>query len=131
MIASLRKANINYQAGWWSVSLQVTKNKSLFGVVVGEKVVLNELGRRVDDSWRRLPETYPELELFDYVMMPNHFHVLLRVHSAPTNRAHHLGFLMSRFKGSTSFIYGQMRQAGEVEDISASTFGNAATGTTL
>ena len=81
---SLRNPNINYRSGWWSVSIQVAKNKSLFGAIVGEKVVLNALGR---------------------------------IHFAPTNREHHLGFLMSRFKGGTAYIYGKMRRAGEIEDL--------------
>ena len=114
---SLRNPNINYQSGWWSVSIQVAKNKSILGAIVGEKVVLNTLGRAVDDYWRTLPKKYPELEIFDYVVMPNHFHALLRIHYMPSNREHHLGFLMSRFKGGTSFIYGKMRRAGGVEDI--------------
>ncbi|MCQ2390194.1 MAG: transposase [Kiritimatiellae bacterium] len=114
---SLRNANINYRSGWWSVTIQVVKNKSIFGTIVGEKVVLNALGQSVVDYWRKMPAKYPELELFDFVVMPNHFHSLLRIHFAPTSREHQLGFLMSRFKGGTSFIYGQMRHRGEVEDI--------------
>ena len=114
---SLRNPNINYQSGWWSVSIQVAKNKSILGAIVGEKVVLNTLGRAVDDYWRTLPKKDPELEILDYVVMPNHFHALLRIHYMPSNREHHLGFLMSRFKGGTSFIYGKMRRTGGVEDI--------------
>ena len=114
---SLRNPNINYRSGWWSVSIQVAKNKSLFGAIVGEKVVLNALGRAIEAYWEGLPSKYPELELFDFVVMPNHFHALLRIHFAPTNREHHLGFLMSRFKGGTAYIYGKMRRAGEIEDL--------------
>lgn len=114
---SLRNANINYRSGWWSVSIQVAKNKSIFGAIVGDKVALNALGRAVQDYWLALPGKYPELEIFDFAVMPNHFHALLRIHFAPTNREHHLGFLMSRLKGGTSFIYGKMRRAGEIEDI--------------
>lgn len=114
---SLRSSAINYRSGWWSVSIQVAKNKSILGAIVGEKVVLNALGKAVEDYWLALPTKYPELELFDFVVMPNHFHALLRIHFAPTNREHHLGFLVSRFKGGTSFIYGKMRRAGEVEDL--------------
>ena len=114
---SLRNPNINYRSGWWSVSVQVAKNKSILGAIVGDKVVLNELGRAVEAYWKGLPAKYPELEIFEFVVMPNHFHALLRIHYASTNREHHLGFLMSRFKGGTSFIYGKMRRAGEVEDI--------------
>lgn len=117
---SLRHAAINYRAGWWSVTVQVAKNKSLLGAVVGEQVALNALGRAVEAAWRALPGKYPELEIFDFVVMPNHFHALLRIHWRATNRAHHLGFLMSRFKGGTSFAYGQMRRAGEIEDIGES-----------
>jgi len=114
---SLRNPNINYRSGWWSVSIQVAKNKSIFGAIVGDKAVLNALGRAVEAYWLALPAKYPELELFDFVVMPNHFHALLRVHFLSTNHEHHLGFLMSRFKGGTSYIYGKMRRAGEVEDI--------------
>ncbi len=121
---SLRNPNINYRSGWWSVSIQVAKNKSIFGAIVGAivggNVALNALGQEVAAYWVCLPKKYPELELFDFVVMPNHFHALLRIHFAPTNREHHLGFLMSRFKGGTSFIYGKMRRAGEVEDIGES-----------
>ncbi len=114
---SLRNPNINYRAGWWAVTVQVAKNKSLLGAIVGKRVVLNALGRAVEAYWRALPAKYPGLELFDFVVMPNHFHALLRIHQMPANHEHQLGFLMSRFKGGSSFIYGQMRRAGEVEDI--------------
>lgn len=114
---SLRNGSINYRSGWWAITIQVAKSKSLFGAIVGEKVALNALGQAVETYWRALPTRYPELELFDFVVMPNHFHALLRIHFKPTNSEHHLGFLMSRFKGGTSFLYGKMRRAGEVEDI--------------
>lgn len=114
---SLRSPTINYRSGWWSVTIQVAKNKSILGAIVGEKVVLNGLGNAVEDYWRALPTKYPELELFDFVVMPNHIHALLRIHRAPTNREHHLGFLISRFKGGTAFLYGKMKREGLVEDI--------------
>lgn len=114
---SLRSSAINYRSGWWSLSIQVAKNKSILGAIVGEKVVLNALGKAVEDHWLALPTKYPELELFDFVVMPNHFHALLRIHYARTNREHHLGFLVSRFKGGTAFIYGKMKCEGLVEDI--------------
>ena len=117
---SLRNAAINYRAGWWSVTVQVAKNKSILGAVVGDRVVLNALGQAVAASWRALPTRYPELEIFDFVVMPNHFHALLRIHWRAANCTHHLGFLMGRFKGGTSFLYGRLRRAGEIEDIGAS-----------
>ena len=117
---SLRNANINYCAGCWAVTVQVAKNKSLLGAIVGDNVVLNELGQKVDAYWRGLPAKYPELELFDYIVMPNHFHALLRIHWRNTNREHHLGFVMSRFKGGTSYIYGKMCREGSLVGVGSS-----------
>jgi len=117
---SLRNAKINYRAGCWAVTVQIAKNKSLLGAIVGDKVVLNGLGQGVDVYWRGLPARYPELELFDYVVMPNHFHALLRIHWRSTNREHHLGFLMSRFKGGTSCIYGKMCREGSLASVGSS-----------
>ena len=114
---SLRNASINYRNGWFFVTFQVARNKSVFGAIVGEKCELNELGQRVEAYWRELPAKYPELELDEFVLMPNHFHAILRIHYRPTNKEHHLGFLLSRFKGGTGYIYGKMRRAGLVEDI--------------
>ena len=114
---SLRNAAINYRNGWFFVTSQVAHNKSIFGAIVGERCELNALGREVEKYWRELPTKYPELELFDFVMMPNHFHAIVRIHYRPTNREHHLGFLMSRFKGGAGYIYGKFKKAGLVEDI--------------
>ena len=114
---SLRNPHINYRNGWFFVTSQVTHNKSIFGAIVGDKVVHNELGGKVWEYWLGLPAKYPELEIFESVLMPNHFHALVRIHFRKTNREHHLGFLMSRFKGGAGYIYGKMRRVGLVEDI--------------
>ena len=114
---SLRHANINYRNGWFFVTSQVAKNKSIFGAIVEGRVELNAFGREVAEYWQAMPAKYPELEIFDWVLMPNHFHALLRIHFRATNRPQHLGFLMSRFKGGSGYLYGKYRRAGLVEDI--------------
>ena len=114
---SLRNAAINYRNGWFFVTCQVARNKSIFGAIVGERCVLNDFGRQVEAYWRELPAKYPELELDEFVLMPNHFHAIMRIRYLPTNKEQRLGFLMSRFKGGTGYIYGKLRRAGAVEDI--------------
>ena len=114
---SLRNANINYRNGWFFVTWQTAHNKSIFGAIVGDRCELNELGHRVEEYWREMPAKYPEMELDEFVVMPNHFHAIVRIRFRPTNKEHHLGFLLGRFKGGTGYIYGKMRRAGEVEDI--------------
>jgi REP element-mobilizing transposase RayT len=114
---SLRNTAINYRNGWFFVTCQVAHNKSIFGAIVGERCELNPFGLQIKAYWRGLPAKYPELELDEFVLMPNHFHAIVRIHYRPTNKEHHLGFLMSRFKGGAGYIYGKLRRAGEVEDI--------------
>ena len=39
----LRNPNIDYERGWFSVTVQVAYNKSVFGAIVGEECELNAL----------------------------------------------------------------------------------------
>ena len=116
---SLRNKNIDYRHGRFFVTSQVSWNKSLLGAIVGEKVVLNELGREIERCWLDVPRKYPELELGEFVFMPNHFHAIVKINHRATNKTNHLGFLMGRFKGATAYIYGKFKSEGKVADIGA------------
>lgn len=56
---SLRNDAINYRAGWWAVTIQVEKNKSIFGAIVGEKVFLNALGAAEFSAWQKYIQKNP------------------------------------------------------------------------
>lgn len=114
---SLRNQNINYRSGMFFVTTQVSKNKSIFGTIVGQQVVLNSFGKQVLEYWHSLPQKYPELEIIETILMPNHFHSLVRINFRITNKEHHLSFLISRFKGGTGYIYGKLRKNHLIEDI--------------
>ena len=114
---SLRNKNINYKNGYFFITIQVNQNKSIFGVIVGDKVERNSFGDEVWKYWLNLPLKYPELEIIESVLMPNHFHAIVRIHYRAANHENHLGFLVGRFKGGAAFIYGKHKRAGLVEDI--------------
>lgn len=114
---SLRNKNIDYRHGLFFVTSQISWNKSLLGAIVGEKVVLNELGREIERCWLDLPRKYPELELGEFVFMPNHFHAIVKINHRATNKTNHLSFLMGRFKGATAYVYGKFKREGKVADI--------------
>ncbi len=107
---SLRNPNINYRNGWFFVTTQVAHNKCILGAIVQNRCVLTPLGEAVRDYWLTMPAKHPELELDEFVVMPNHFHAILRIRFRPTNKEHHLGYLMSRFKGGTGYVYGKMKR---------------------
>ena len=114
---SLRNRNINYRHGRFFVTIQVEHNKSLLGAIVGDRSVLNELGEGVKAVLEGLPLKYAELELGEYVIMPNHIHAIFDIKPRMTNKENHLGFLVGRFKGASAFLYGKLKRAGRGADI--------------
>lgn len=114
---SLRNKNIDYRKGRYFVTIQVARNKYLLGTIVGTRCVLNELGTNVETALVGLPHNYSELELGPYVIMPNHVHMILDISYRESNEENHLGFLVGRFKGVTTFLYGKLKREGKVPDV--------------
>jgi len=51
----------------------------LFGDVVKGEIVLNEAGKMVETEWLNLPARFKNIELHESVIMPNHFHGILKI----------------------------------------------------
>ncbi len=113
----LRNEHVNYSWGWFFVTCQVAHNKSLFGAIVGKELCLNDLGRAVVEAWRSLPDFHPEVQLDSFVLMPNHFHAILKIQKRPENKKHHLSHLMGIFKSQTSLIYLRFLKEGRCPSI--------------
>lgn len=113
----LRNKNIDYSKGRFFVTMQVEHNRSILGAIVGDQCVLNRLGMAVQDALVALPHKYPELELDEYIVMPNHLHAIFSIKEQSDNKQNHLGFLVGRFKGATTFLYGKLKKAGKTPDI--------------
>ena len=69
-----------------------SKNLSSFENEYVEKVILNKYGQIVQDIWAKLPQRYDNIELDEYIIMPNHIHGIViikkeraQASSAPTN----------------------------------------------
>ena len=84
----LRNKNINYSRGTFFVTMQAAFNKTIFGAIVGEKCVLNELGEAVAASLRSLGERYAGVEIDEFVVMPNHVHFIVKVGKAGAEPRH-------------------------------------------
>ena len=133
----LRNKNINYSRGMFFVTMQAAFNKTIFGAIVGEKCVLNELGEAVAASLQSLGERYAGVEIDEFVVMPNHVHFIIKVgvtgaESTPHSAAlgarcargichsdHNLGYVVGRFKSWVSKVYRDMVAAGRAVDVGA------------
>ena len=129
MSSPLRNPNINYERGWFFITVQVAHNKSAFGAVVGEKCELNTLGLAVRDAWLAHPEHTPGLKIDEFVVMPNHFHAIVtlgrdgsdpqRSHSRGPDpqRSGNLSWVIGKFKSYTTHLYHKFKDAGKCVDI--------------
>ena len=113
----LRNVHIDYSHGMFFVTIQAAFNKTIFGAIVGEKSILNELGEAVAASLRSLGERYPGTKVIEFVVMPNHVHVIVRLARRRDNRKHQLGYVIGRFKGWISKVYRDLVAAGRAVDV--------------
>ena len=106
-----KKGEHLYRATWMdyrSPSIQlltlVTTNRlPLLGELRGEEIALSTLGQRIAEEIERIPsyKGASSIEIYDYVVMPDHVHILLRIHDRLPK---HLGQYVRWFKLQCSDI---------------------------
>ena len=77
---SIRLRDYDYsRPGAYYVTICAHRRACLFGEVVGSEMWHNELGRVVCEYWEGLPKRYPNVDLDEWIVMPNHMHGILVV----------------------------------------------------
>ena len=72
---SIRLKGYDYsRAGAYFVTIVAWQRECLFGEVVDRGIVLSELGMVMRNEWERTAIVRPNIELWIYVVMPNHVH---------------------------------------------------------
>lgn len=85
-----RDAHTDYTSGCFFVTLNIHEHKPLLGTITGQinhqmhqannvNVRLSQLGELVQHTWQTIPEYHPNVQIIDSVVMPEHFHGLLRL----------------------------------------------------
>ncbi|MGI2907312.1 transposase [Tolypothrix sp. VBCCA 56010] len=92
---SLRLRGYDYsQAGAYFITICTNKRKCLFGNVLNNDVNINDLGNIVFYFWHSLPSKYSQIELDQFVIMPNHLHGIVvindveAIHELPLQKVH-------------------------------------------
>ncbi|MFH0938045.1 MAG: hypothetical protein V1899_02000, partial [Planctomycetota bacterium] len=65
------------QSGAYFVTVCAQHRECLFGDMVDGAMVLNDTGRMVEKCWYDIPAHFPNVELDEFVVMPNHVHGIL------------------------------------------------------
>jgi REP element-mobilizing transposase RayT len=82
---SIRLAGYDYsQAGAYFITVCTHNRAHLFGEIRGEntntpEMILNDLGKMVKKCWKEIPQHFPDVELDEFVVMPNHIHGILAI----------------------------------------------------
>ena len=72
---SIRLKNFNYaNAGAYFVTICSQDMVFLFGECVDGNVELNAPGEMISRVWEEVPEYFEDVQLDEFVVMPNHFH---------------------------------------------------------
>jgi len=77
---SIRLKGYDYtQAGVYFVTICTQARECLFGDVVNDQMRLNDAGQMVESAWLDLPQRFPNVELDEFVIMPNHMHGIILI----------------------------------------------------
>ena len=77
-IESTRLKEYDYsQPGEYFVTICTDEHKYLLGTVLEEDVELSPIGRIVKSCWEEIPKHFHNIELDEFVIMPNHIHGIL------------------------------------------------------
>ena len=79
---SIRCKNYDYsQNGYYFVTICTQGKEFLFGRIENGKMLLNDYGIIVENEWIQTATMRINIELDEYVIMPNHIHVIIRINN--------------------------------------------------
>ncbi len=71
---SIRLPGYDYsQEGCYFITIVTHEREPIFGTIVADEMELSKFGRIVEDEWMKTPTIRREIELDEFVIMPNHF----------------------------------------------------------
>ncbi|HMG14646.1 MAG TPA: transposase [Saprospiraceae bacterium] len=83
---SIRLKGYDYSSsGLYFITFIVNQRECSFGEIVNDIMILNESGLIVTKYLNEIEKKYVQIELNKYVIMPNHIHLIIEIHTEVTN----------------------------------------------
>lgn len=99
--------------GIYMLTFSTANRNPVLGQLAGTNgsydIVLTALGQRVAEEIQCLPRRYPQIQVLDYVVMPDHVHLLLFVREWMPQ---HLGRVLASLKAKCSQAWWELQGAG-------------------
>ncbi len=81
--------------GYYFITLCTKDGIEYFGKIENEEMILNQFGETAERCWKEIPNHYDNVEIDEFVIMPNHIHGIISINddndkwtehcSVPTN----------------------------------------------
>lgn len=76
---SMRLKKYDYsQAGFYFITICTQNRLHLFGEIVNGEMILNCAGKMIKSQWMELSKRFADIQLYQNIIMPNHFHGIVR-----------------------------------------------------
>ena len=81
-----------------------------FGVVNNRTMVLNDLGKIAEAAWVKTPMVYKNVDIDEFVIMPNHMHgiVIIKPHQQARGLHYSLSQIVGSYKNSVTKLARQL-----------------------
>ncbi|KAE9533394.1 hypothetical protein A1D25_08140 [Ursidibacter arcticus] len=77
---SIRLKHYDYRAeGFYFITICCKNKECLFGQIVDQQILLNDLGNYAKKCWEQIPEFFPQVRMDAFVIMPNHLHGIIEI----------------------------------------------------
>jgi REP element-mobilizing transposase RayT len=77
---SIRLKGYDYsKEGLYFITICTQNREHLFGEIVDDKMILNNAGQMIDKIWFSLKDEFKNIDISEYVIMPNHFHCIIEI----------------------------------------------------
>ena len=113
---SIRLKNYDYsQKGSYFITLVTQDRIHLFGKIEDGKMILNTVGKILEEEWRNTIQMRPNIALGEFIIMPDHMHMIITItaqmekkddkewiHSNPKCPSQTIGAIIRGFKGAST-----------------------------
>ena len=77
---SIRLKGYDYsQAGLYFITICTQNSLHLFVKITNDEMILNDAGMMIEKWWYELKNRFPNIELDEFIVMPNHFHGIIQI----------------------------------------------------
>lgn len=107
---SIRLKGYDYsQAGLYFITICCNRKGNPlwlpFGKIENKEMILNDAGKMIETEWVALITRFQNIELHEYIVMPNHFHGILQIVGETAGATKTIGDMMGAFKSITTVEY--------------------------